>query len=468
MVLSTLKNSAEAYLGKPVRDAVITVPAYFNDSQRQATKDAGKIAGLNVRRIINEPTAGALAFGLDKTEEEERNVLMFDVGGGTFDVSILSIDSGIFEVRAVDGDSTLGGEDFDTRLVEYCVEEFTRKYGLDLSSDRKALRRLRSACEHAKRMLSSATNATIALDALHGGIDFHTVITRARFEEVNQDLFQKIQDVLPKVLRDAKMSKEDIHEVVLIGGSTRIPYIQQMVKAFFGKEPSKTVNPDEAVACGAAIQAILIAERDPSVIVPEIVLVDVAHLSLGIKQYGDTMSVIIKRNTTIPTKKTERYSTAVDNQTVIPISVYEGENHIVSHNNLLGEFTMSGLPRLPRGQAKVYVTFEIDADGILHVSAVNDITKNSKHVSITTNKGRLSQEQLLRLVREAEIRNRGMQARTEAAQARNELEGLCIRVKDKAETLLAWLANTGDKAQAKHIADKRLELEMVLRTSLKK
>ncbi|XP_026332418.1 heat shock cognate 71 kDa protein-like [Hyposmocoma kahamanoa] len=461
MVLSSLKTSAEAYLGKSVRDAVITVPAYFNDSQRQATKDAGKIAGLNVMRIINEPTAGALAFGLDKIEEEERNVLFFDLGGGTFDVSVLTIEEGIFEVRATAGISNIGGEDFDTRLVEHCAREFYKEHRLDLSRDNSALRRLRAASERAKRMLSVATKASITLETLHVGKDFHTVITRARFEELNQDLFQIIKDILPRVLSDAEMSKEDIDEIVLIGGSTRIPYIQQIVKSFFKKEPNKTVNPDEAVAHGAAIQAAILSNQH-SVTIPKLVLVDVAHLSLGIKQFGDTMSVIIKRNTTIPTKKTERYSTAVDNQTVIPISVYEGENHIVSQNNLLGEFTMSGFPPLPKGQAKVYVTFEIDSDGILQVSAKNDITGDSKQLVITTNKGRLSQKTIARLTREAEIRKRGEEARREAADARNELDSLCIRIKDMAQKLQEWLANEGDKVLAEDIAAKRQELQQLL------
>lgn len=465
MVLSALKTSAEAYLGKEVRDAVITVPAYFNDSQRQATIDAGKIAGLNVIRIINEPTAGALAYGMDKDEEEERRVLIFDVGGGTFDVCILNIEAGIFEVCATAGNANLGGEDFDKRLMEYCAKEFTRKYKLDLSSEKKALRRLRTACEGAKRMLSSATNASVVLDVLHGGQDLHEVITRARFEELNQDLFQEMLDVLPQVLQDANITKEHIDEVVLIGGSTRIPYIQQMVQAFFKKEPLKTINADEAVAYGAAYRAAVLA-TDPSEPIPRLVLIDVTHLSLGIKVFGNTMSVIIARNTTIPTKKTERYSTAVDNQTVVPISVYEGENEVISDNNLLGEFSLSGLQPLPKSQAKVDITFAIDADGILHVSAVDTAKKeNNKQLKISTKKGRLSQQEISQLMHEADIRNREHEAKRKAAEARNELEGLCLHIIDKAKTLLEWLANAGDKALVKDIAAKRQELQQLLETS---
>ncbi|XP_026318673.1 heat shock 70 kDa protein II-like [Hyposmocoma kahamanoa] len=468
MLLSTLKSSAEAYLGKPVHNAVITVPAYFNDSQRQATKDAGTIAGLNVLRIINEPTAGALAYGLDKTEEEERNVVIFDLGGGTFDVSILTIEEGIFEVRATAGDTHLGGEDFDARLVEHCAGEFARKHGLDLREDKKALRRLRTVCERAKRGLSSATQASVELDALFGGEDLHVVITRACFQELNQDLFQKTKNILEQAMRDANMATDDIADVVLIGGSTRIPCVQQMVKAFFGKEPNKTVNPDEAVAHGAAIQAAVL-DGDPSEIISDLVLVDVTPLSLGIGLDGDIMSVIIPRNTTIPTKNTKNYYTIADDQTESWIEVFEGERKMIVDNHKLGEFILFGIPPFRKGQAAVDVTFEIDTDGILDVSAVETITKSTNQITITSNKGRLSKEEILRLVREAEAMRQDDEARREAAEAKKELERLCWRgqlegqgrVRDKCQSLLEWLADVGAKASAREIIAKRQELQLL-------
>ncbi|XP_026319682.1 heat shock cognate 71 kDa protein-like [Hyposmocoma kahamanoa] len=457
MVLSKLKSSAEEYLGVKVHKAVVTVPAYFNDSQRQATKDAATIAGLNVLRIINEPTAGALAYGLGNTEEE-RNVIIFDLGGGTFDVSALTIEEGVFEVRATAGHTHLGGEDFDSRLVKYFAYEFARKHGLDLRGDNKALRRLRTACERAKCTLSSAMQTSVELVALHGGKDLQAVITRTRFERLNQDLFQKTLDIMQQVMLEAEIPKDDIADVVLIGGSTRIPYIQQMVREFFGKEPSKTVNPDEAVAHGAAIQAAILND-DPSEIISDVVLVDVVPLSLGIKVFGDIMNVIIKRNTAIPTKHTERYRTAVDNQTDIPIMVYEGERTMTADNNLLGEFMMTGVPPLPAGQAKVDVTFAINADGILHVSAVQLITQKKNQLTITSNKGRLSQAEIIRLVRMAESMKHDDEVRREEAVARNDLESMCRHglrdgracIRDKCQTLLAWLADPRTNVQTKDI-----------------
>lgn len=468
MVLSTLKKSAEAYLGKPVLDAVVTVPAYFNNSQRQATKDAATIAGLKVLRVINEPTAGALAYGLDKAEDEEQNVLIFDLGGGTFDASVLTIEDGIFEVRATGGDTHLGGEDFDVRLMEYCASEFARKHGLDLCGDNKALRRLRTACERAKRTLASATKASVELDALHGGEDLHAVITRAHFEELNQDLFQKTLDIMQQVLHDAKLHKDDIAEVVLIGGSTRIPYVQQLVHVFFGKEPSKTINPDEAVAHGAAIQAAIL-DGDPSEIISDLVLVDVTPLSLGKRLHGGIMSVIIERNTPIPTKNTKRYYTIKDDQTSILMKVFEGERVMADDNHFLGQFTLSGIPPLPRGQASNDTTFELDADGILHVTAVDTITKNKNQITITLNKGRLSQEQVSRLIREAEAMKRDDEKRREAAEARNELERLCWlgqrkghgHLWDKCQLVLEWLADEGAKAMISEITLKRQELQLL-------
>ncbi|XP_026331680.1 heat shock 70 kDa protein cognate 4-like [Hyposmocoma kahamanoa] len=467
MLLSTLKSSAETYLGKPVRNAVVTVPAYFNDSQRQATKDAGTIAGLNVLRIINEPTAGAVAYGLDRAEEEERNVLIYDLGGGTFDVSVLTIEEGIFEVRATAGDSHLGGEDFDTRLVEHCASEFDRKHGLDLRKDNKALRRLRTACERAKRTLSSSTKASVELDALYGGEDLHAVITRALFEKLNKDLFQKTKNILQQAMRDAKMGKDDIADVVLIGGSTRIPYVQQLVREFFGKEPSKSINPDEAVAYGAAVQAAVL-DGDPSEIISDLILVDVTPLSLGIEVIGGIMTVVIDRNTTIPTKNTKRYYNSADNQTEILFKVFEGERKMTVDNHELGGFLLSGVPPLPMGRAAVDVTFELDADGILHVSAVQTITKSKNQITIISNKGRLSKEEISRLVREAVAMKRDDEARRKAAEARTELERLCFRgqragqgrrVRDKCQSVLEWLADVGATASAREIASKRQQLQ---------
>ncbi|XP_026319668.1 heat shock 70 kDa protein cognate 4-like [Hyposmocoma kahamanoa] len=467
MILCALKRSAEAYLRQPVPNAVVTVPAYFNDSQRQATKDAGTIAGLKVLRIINEPTAGALAYSLDKSEEEQ-TVLIFDLGGGTFDVSILTIEEGIFEVRATAGDTHLGGEDFDARLVEYCASEFARKHGLDLHSDKKALRRLRTACERAKCTLSSLTKTSVVLDALLGSHDLNIVITRSRFEELNQDLFTEIKNILGRVLCDAAMRKEDIAEVVLIGGSTRIPYVQQMVREFFDKEPNKTVNPDEAVAHGAAIQAAIL-EGDPSTTISNLVLVDVTPLSLGIEVVGGIMSVVVARNSTIPTKNTKRYNTVVDNQTSISINVFEGERPMVADNCLLGKFTMSGVPPLPANQAKVDVTFAIDANGILHVTAEQTITKDKNQITITSSKGRLSQEEILRLTQEAEIMKHEDNAKREAAEATDELKRLCrlgqregnSAIKYKSQKLLTWLAGPGAKATKREIVMKRQELDLL-------
>ncbi|XP_026331049.1 heat shock 70 kDa protein-like [Hyposmocoma kahamanoa] len=468
MILYTLKSSAEAYLEYPVRNAVITIPAYFNDSQRQATKDAGAIAGLKVLRIINEPTAAAIAYGIDKAEEEQ-NVLIFDLGGGTFDVSILNIEEGLFEVRATAGHTHLGGEDFDGRLVEHCASEFARKHGLDLRSNKKALRRLRTACERAKRMLSTATQTNIELDELHEGENLHVVITRARFEELNKDLFQKTLGILQQVLHDANMTKENIAEVVLIGGSTRIPYIEQMVKAFFGKEPSKTINKDEAVAHGAAIQAAILNE-DSSKTIPDLVLVDVTPLSLGVAVFGENMDVIIERNTSIPVQNTKRYCSTYDNQTEFIIKVFEGKEQKTANNNKLGEFTLSGIPPLPRAKAEVDVTFHIDANGIVHVSAVETTTKNKNQITTTSNKGRLSQEEILRLAQKAEAMNLDDKARREAVEARDALERLCQRGKREGssrvqyicQTLLLWLANTEATVPAKDIIAKQQELQLLL------
>ncbi|AOW04737.1 uncharacterized protein YALI1_E00115g [Yarrowia lipolytica] len=402
MILTKMKETAEGYLGTKVNDAVITVPAYFNDSQRQATKDAGLIAGLNVQRIINEPTAAAIAYGLDKKETGERNVLIFDLGGGTFDVSLLSIEDGIFEVKATAGDTHLGGEDFDNRLVNHFVQEFKRKHKKDISTNQRALRRLRTACERAKRTLSSSAQTSIEIDSLYEGIDFYTSITRARFEELCQDLFRGTLEPVEKVLKDAKMDKASVNEIVLVGGSTRIPKVQKLVSDFFnGKELNRSINPDEAVAYGAAVQAAILS-GDTSSSTQDILLLDVAPLSLGIETAGGVMTKLIPRNSTIPTKKSETFSTYADNQPGVLIQVFEGERAQTKDNNILGKFELSGIPPAPRGVPQIEVTFDVDANGILNVSAVEKGTGKTQQITITNDKGRLSKEEIERMVNDAE------------------------------------------------------------------
>jgi heat shock protein 1/8 len=402
MVIKYMREIAEAYLGTTVRNAVVTVPAYFNDSQRKATKDAGGIAGLNVMKIINEPTAAAIGYGLDKANIGKRNVLIFDLGGGTTDFSLLTIDEGTFEVKAVAGDTHLGGEDFDNRMLKHFVEIFKRHHKEDISGNARALRRLRTACERAKRILSSAAETTIEVDSLYNGIDFSSSITRARFTELNMDLFRKCMELVEKCLTDAKMDKSGVHDVVLTGGSSRIPKVQELLQDLFdGKQLNKSINPDEAVAYGAAIQAAKMAGMGNEK-VQHIVLLDVTPLSLGVSIDEGCMSIVIPRNTVIPTKMEENYTTLYDYQTSVLFTVYEGERARVVDNNWLGEFRLSPIPAAPKGVAKMKVCFEIDANGILNVSAVEQTTGVSCKITITNYKASLSTQEIHRMVLDAE------------------------------------------------------------------